>query len=207
MKIRSAAVVSLLAAGVLAPGAVAAPQKVSCNLAPDPKGDVVLTQASEATSTPDAALDLVMGDVGTNATTVTGVIRLDKLARPAPTSPGGTVYEIRLDAAGAEATHTLWAHVTGATATFGVGTIDDVTVAELAKSTGTATGVVDMAKSEIRISAPLSAIGSPKKGSKLLISDVVVKRSAANQFYGRYADSGASGTYRVGTPTCVPVGR
>ena len=84
----------------------------------------------------------------------------------------------------------LWAHLTGATASFGVGTVNDATAAQLVDSTGTATGVVDLAKNEIRISAPLSALGSPKQGSKLSFAEIVVKRSAGNQFYGRYADSG-----------------
>jgi hypothetical protein len=78
----------------------------------------------------------------------------------------------------------------------------------MVNSTGTATGVVDLAKSEIRISAPLAAIGSPKAGSLLSVSDVVVKRSAANQYYGRFADSQGGGrAYKLGTPTCVPVGK
>jgi hypothetical protein len=207
VKIRAAIAVAALGAAALATSAGAAPKK-SCNLAPDPKGDVVATQASEATKTPDAALDLVMGDVGSSKTTVTGVIRLDKLAVPASTSPGGTVYEIRVGTLSSDSDYTLWANVTSAGATFGVGTVDATTPADLVNSTGTATGVVDTAKSEIRISAPLTALGSPKLGSPLSISDVVVKRSAGNQYYGRFADSQGGGTsYKLGTPTCVPVGK
>ena len=206
MKVRSSGFVAALAIIGLATSAGAAPAK-SCNLAPDPKGDVVATQASEATVTPDPALDLVMGDVGTDKTTVTGLVRLDKLSRPAASSPAGAVYEVRLLTATGELTYTLWAHLTGATATFGVGTVNDATAAQLVDSTGTATGVVDLAKNEIRISAPLSALGSPKQGSKLSFAEIVVKRSAGNQFYGRYADSGGGKSYKVGSPTCVPVGK
>lgn len=208
MKISVTLVAATVVLAGVAGGAAAAPAKKSCGLGPDDKGDVVATQASEETKTPDAALDLVMGDVGSDKKTVTALVRVDKLARPAPTSPTGTVYEVRLLTAAGDKTYTLWAHVTGATATYGVGTVNDVTAAQLVESTGTATGVVDMAKSEIRISAPLTALGSPKIGSNLDMAEIVVKRSAGNQYYGRFADSGAGlKPYKIGSPTCVPVGK
>lgn len=202
----TAAVASCTLAGVHAEAASKA--KPICKNVIDDKGDVVLTQAAEQSKTPDPALDIVSADLGSNTKAVTAVIRLDKLARPASTSPAGTVYELRVTHAKSDLVYTLWAHVTGATATYGVGTVDGASPQpELVKSTGTATGVVDVAKSEIRITAPYSALGGAKVGVKAAIDLVVVKRSAANQYYGRYADSASGGKgFVFGAPSCVKVG-
>lgn len=208
MKIRAAlATGALLTAGLTTYAGAAAKAKPMCNNVKDDKGDVVLTQANDATKTPDAALDLVSADLGSNTKVVTAAIRLDKLARPASTSPGGTVYELRITHSKSDLTYTLWAHVTGATATYGVGTVDSSAATELATSTGTATGVIDLAGSEIRITAPYSALGGAKAGVKAGIDEVIVKRSAGNQYYGRYADNQTGGkTFVLGAPSCVKVG-
>ncbi len=208
MSVRRICLATALATVAVATSSSAAPAKKFCGLSPDDKGDVVATQAAAQSTTPDPALDIVMGDVGSDKKTVTGVLRVDKLSRPAPTSPAGTTYEVRLASAASDAVYTLWAHVTGATATYGVGTVNDATAAQLVDSTGAATGVIDMKKNEIRISAPLAAIGAPKPGASLDIAQVVVKRSAGNQYYGRFADDASGGkTYKVAAPTCVPIGK
>lgn len=201
------ALLSSAATGVAAEAATKAKPKPICKNVFDDKGDVVLTQAAPESVTPDPALDLVSADLGSNAKVVTAAIRVDKLARPASTSPGGTVYELRFTHAKSDLTYTLWAHVTGATATYGVGTVDPAATAHLVESTGTATGVVDLAKNEIRITAPYSALGGAKVGVKVGIDEVVAKRSAANQFYGRYADDATGGkSFLFGAASCVKVG-
>lgn len=210
MKIHAVLLASALLAtgvGVSAEAATKAKPKPMCKNVIDDKGDVVLTQAAPESATPDPALDLVSADLGSNSKVVTAAIRVDKLARPASTSPAGTVYELRVTHAKSDLTYVLWAHVTGATATYGVGTVDTSSSAEIAESTGTATGVVDLAKSEIRITAPYSALGGAKLGLKAGIDSVVVKRSAANQYYGRYSDDASGGkSFVFGAASCVKVG-
>lgn len=211
MKIRAVLLAStLLATGVAVTAEAAAKPKPKpiCKNVLDDKGDVVATQAAPESVTPDPALDLVSADLGSNTKVVTAAIRLDKLARPASTSPGGTVYELRFTHAKSDLVYTLWAHVTGATATYGVGTVEGANpTPETVNSTGTATGVVDLAKSEVRITAPYSALGGAKAGVKASIDNVVVKRSAANQYYGRYADNQTGGKgFVLGAASCVKVG-
>lgn len=213
MKIRSA----LVAAAVLATGTAgiadaAKPKpKVMCKNTTDATGDVVFAQASNATAYEDTALDLVSADLASNAKTVTAVIRVAKLAIPASTS-AATVYELRWSLPAGDPVFVLWANVSGSASatTYGVGTVGDPTgqaAVELATSTGTATGSIDLAKSEIHISAPLSAFDGAKSGLKASIDKVVAKRTVPGQFYGRYADDASGGkAYVLGSPSCVKVG-
>lgn len=211
MKIRAAlATGAVLAAGLTTfAGAAAKPKPVCKNLVDD-KGDVVFAQASEATAYEDEALDIVSADLGSNAKTITAAIRVVKLAVPAKTS-AATTYELRFTLPAGDPAFVLWANVpAGGPATFGVGTVGDPTgqaAADTATSTGTATGVVDLAKSEIRISAPLSAIAGAKNGLKVSLDQAVAKRTVPGQYYGRFADDGTGGKrYVLGTASCVKVG-
>lgn len=213
MKIRAALLAStLLATGLMASAEAAAkpkPKPVCKNLTDD-KGDVVFAQASNATAYEDEALDIVSADLGSNAKTITAAIRVVKLAVPAQTSLA-TTYELRFTLPAGDPVFVLWANVpAGGAPTFGVGTVGDPTgqgAVDLSTSTGTATGVVDIAHNEIRISAPLSAIAGAKNGLKVGLDQAVAKRTVPGQYYGRFADDGSGGKrYVLGTPSCVKVG-
>ena len=209
MKSRAVILTGALLAAGLAGTAEAGKAKLPCNNMTDPTGDVVFTQESNASAYEDAALDLVSADLGANKKVVTAVIRVSKLAVPTTTAPGAT-YEMRIsNPAGDE--FTLWANLAASGNTFGVGTVDDAGGAgavETSTSTGTATGVVDLAKSEIHVTAPYSAFSGFKPGMKVGIDDVIAKRGVPGQFYGRYADDGpGSKSLPLGTPTCVTPGK
>jgi len=200
----AAALLSSAATGA-ATQADAAKVKPICNNVVDAKGDVGLYGGTGAT--PDDALDIVSADLGSSAKGVTAAIRLSKLSSPAPTSPGAAVYELRFEHRKSGDVYSLWASVTGGQATFGVGTVDTSASAEMATSTGTATGVLDVAHNEIRIYAPYSALGGAKVGVKASIDDVIVKRGLPTNYYGRYADEGAATkSFLLGAPTCVKLG-
>ncbi|MDQ1689630.1 MAG: hypothetical protein QOK42_2605 [Frankiaceae bacterium] len=212
MKIRAAlATAALLATGVATYADAAAKPKPVCKNLTDDKGDVVFAQASNATAYEDEALDIVSADLGSNAKTITAAIRVAKLAVPAATS-AATTYELRFSLPAGDPVFVLWANVpaSGAAATYGVGTVGDPTgqaTVDLATSTGTATGTIDLAKSEIRISAPLSAIAGAKNGQKVGLDQAVAKRTVPGQYYGRFADDGAGGKrYVLGTLSCVKPG-
>ena len=211
MKCRAVVLTGALLAAGLASSAQAAKPKLPCKNMTDPTGDVVFAQASNATAYEDAALDLVSGDLGSDKKVITAVIRVSKLAVPASTSVG-TTYEMRISGPAGDP-FTLWANLSASGNKFGVGTIDaDPTGTgyppETATSTGTATGVVDLAKGEIRITAPYSAFSGFKPGVKVGIDTVIAKRGLPGQFYGRYADDGAgSKSLPLGTPTCVTPGK
>lgn len=200
-----AAVLVSSAATGLATQADAAKPKPICNNVVDPKGDVGLY--GDTGNTPDEALDIVSADLGSSSKGVTAAIRLSKLSSPAPTSPAAAVYELRFEHRKSGEVYTLWASITGGQATFGVGTVDTSESAEMAVSTGTATGVVDVAHNEIRIYAPYTALGGAKVGVKASIDNVIVKRGAPTNYYGRYADQGAATkTFLLGAATCVKLG-
>jgi hypothetical protein len=188
-----------------AEAATKAKPKPMCNNVTDPAGDVGLYGGTPVT--PDDALDIKSADLGSSAKGVTAAIRLVKLGPAAPTSPAAAVYELRFEHRKSGEVYSLWASVTGGQATFGVGTVDTSAQAEMATSTGTATGTIDTARNEIRIYAPYSALGGAKPGVKVSIDDVIVKRGAPTNYYGRYADEGAaSKSFTFGTPTCVKLG-
>ena len=197
------AVVASLGAGT----AAAAKPKVPCNNVTDVAGDVAAY--GDTGSTPDDALDLLSADIGANARGVTAVIRVKKLAVPAPTSPLSTVYELRLSHQKSGDTYSLYAIVSASGTTYGVGVVDETAAAlEPVTSSGSAKGTVDLAKNEIRITAPYSALGGAKKGIKASIGTVAIKRSVPTRFEGRYADStvfgGSGGKSQIlGATTCV----
>lgn len=202
----TAALLSSAATGLaVEAGAAKAKPKPTCNNVVDAAGDVGLYGGTPVT--PDDALDLRSADLAGSAKGVTVAIRVAKLASPASTSPAAAVYDFRFTHAKSDLTFALWASVTAGQVTYGVGTVDTSASAEIAESTGKATGVFDTAKNEIRIFAPYSALGGAKLGVKATIDTVVVKRGAPTHYYGRYADDASGGKgQNLGTLTCVKLG-
>lgn len=196
---------------VLAGAATAAPAKQApvCNMLEDPTNDTFVIRQQDTAGQygpQEDALDVVSADIGTNATTLTGAIRVRKLAKTIATGAGQS-YELQFRIPASENVVYVSATIRNGAETFGVGFRDATT--NTATSLGTATGVFDLAKNEVRISAPIAAFtgaGGIKKGS--LISDLFLTSSrnvvAANVF-ADVAEGAKS--YKAGAPTCVPVGK
>lgn len=196
--------------GVLATAGLAgaAPAKPACNLVQDPKGDgtgFVFTDEDYLPNDPN--LDLISGDIATDAKTVTAVIRTDALAMSDPAAPTGRAYyanffvggkqlylAVRLDAAG--------------NGTYTGGHIENTR-----QGLGAATGVIDVAKKEVRISAPLSLFASQaslKPGTKITDLNLLAQRyiGAAGPGATPSADAAEGGkTYTAGAKSCVVVGK
>ena len=201
---------SLLAAG----GALAAPKPV-CNLIVDEKGDTFLLRTQDgagAFGPREDALDIVGGDLASDGKVITGVLRVVKLAKSAPTSPSGVSFRLQFAMPNQEDSNLyMTANAVGGAESFAVG------VRNVALNTSTkladAKGVFDVAKSEVRISAPLSAFssvsGGIKPGMKLTFADLDQTSSRPSGLGPSvFADVTQSPkTYTVGTPSCVAPGK
>jgi hypothetical protein len=198
-----------LSASVLAGGAaLAAPKpKPVCNLLSDAKGDAYPTTAAPGGPS-DEALDVVTADIASDKKTLTAVIRLSKVAEQSSTSPTGYHLVFNFTAPGAENPLYLQ-YFSGNEAleqSFDFGYDDAVNGLT---SLGDADGVIDTAKNEIRISAPISGFAeqaSIKPGQKL--GDLVVQSTRDLLVLLPYADIAEGGApYTVGAPSCVIPGK
>ena len=197
--------VSLLAAG----GALAAPKPV-CNLLTDPEGDAMFLGAAPN----DRSLDLRSADVAADAKTLTGVLRLDAFSAVSPTSPLGRGYYILFNAPGAKAPLYLNVQITPDVTRYTWGTRETLPSGSgRYVRQGDATGAIDAAKNELRISVPLSAIGAVtkiKNGTKLSAitanSTSVLGTSATGGLVATVDDAESSKSYVTGTPSCVKPG-
>jgi hypothetical protein len=197
--LRTALAVTAAASVALAGGAAAAPAKVPCNVITDGTGDV---------TAPSANLDIVSADVSSDAKKLTGVIRVAKLANSDGTAPTGFAYNFRFKVAGSAVQYYLLASSEpspiGAT-TFEFGTIE---TGNALTPIGDATGKIDLAANEVRITAPTS-FGDVKikPGTKLVDLQAVTQRRFVVLLSG--ADSTVidqSKSYVAGTRTCVKPG-
>jgi hypothetical protein len=175
-----------------------------CHLLVDPSGDsgpFANTAGSAAAPLQDPSLDITGADVASDGVTVTGVIRVAKLTATSDQSKFGRQWEINFLVAGKSA---------GLVATNSP--IDGT-------SYGTAKGVFDTARNEIRMSitwAELTAGTKVPKGTKIsslsVNANAVVARPAAtggnvvSLLYGNYDDAISTSTYTVGALSCVKVG-
>lgn len=210
--------VLLAASAVLVTGAAAAsaapkkpkpaPVKPVCNLVVDDPNDTFLLRSQEgvATGPQEDALDIVSADLASDAKRITAVIRVKKLATTIATGVGQG-YELQFLNDG-ENTLYLGATITNGAQTFSVGFRDPT--ANRATSLGEASGVFDLAKNEVRISAPVSAFSAQgtgvKPGKLLSIGTITASRNlvAVNVF----ADVNEGGTtYKAGAPSCVTPGK
>jgi hypothetical protein len=218
MRIRLIAVAGIAFAVGMSTVAVAAPKaaKVApiCKLVVDPANDLVsggfINPQLSAVGRPyDPALDVVSADIANDANTLTGVIRVAKLTVGDPMAPSGRIYrlsyKIRSSGVGGE----LYAQITPTGNLF---------------YGGNGTGVVDLAKNEVRISVPISRlIGHPTFGPGEAIANLtaftdlafpVIPNGGAQQAsvgvtlysYGGDSTGPAPKPYPVGAPSCVKVG-
>jgi hypothetical protein len=199
--LRTALAVTVLGSVALAGGAVAAPTKAApvCNLITDPAGD---------TTGPSTALDIVSGDVASNGKTLTAVIRLAALAESDVSSPTGIAWGMRLTAPKSELPYYLLAtKFQGSDVEFTYGQVDGTSLVEL----GVGTGVVDVATKEVRIHAPVKALGL-KPGTTLTNLTAQGRRAIGNPNAATLytnadsSDPATAKSYTTNAPSCVKPG-
>lgn len=210
------AVAALAVPAVDATAAVKAKPKPKplCNQVVDDKGDPYVVRQEPSAKQADDALDLVSADVASNAKTMTVAIRLAKLATPPATSPVGATYQLTFNLSGDEA-ETLY-YVLVSTDPSGAGYSEFGTrqslpaVTSVSTVLGTPTAVVDVAKSQVRASFPLSLFGSGASLKKGVTKVLPVELTAGRGTHGRgvFADDAVGGkSYPLGAASCLPVGK
>lgn len=148
------AAVTALAAG--SPAFAARPPAKVCGLIRDAAGDTSSPAPDKAL---DAQLDITSADVATDKRNVTVVLRLSALTQADPANPQGRVYEF--DFTAAEKNFIVMGSLLPGGNSWSV-FISDTRFEEgqagarAATGIGTATGVVDVAAKEVRMTAPLS---------------------------------------------------
>ena len=226
MKTRAA----LLATVVLITGgagaASAAPKKVKpvCNLVVDAAGDANLGGAPGG-----AGDDITSADIASDGKTLTGVIRMAGLAANDPEWLNGRAYFAEFVAPGSQDVLFVQARAypTGVIWSYGYSGVDPTSGINTSYTLGTATGVIDVAKKEVRISAPVKgfvdgAKAKLAKGAKLTALGARVYRQGGqglvpSQEVGGtrvplsglnvLLDDASGSSYVMGTPSCVVVGK
>jgi hypothetical protein len=233
---RLALVPALALVALVAPVADAAtkPAKVAptCNTITDPAGDTFAARNQDAppAGSPqygpqEDGLDVISGDLASDGKVVTAVVRIAKLSRSISLSPTGMATGVEFAIGGSDTIVKLQAVlVTGQADRFEVTSIAGDALPNTPQTyVGEATGVVDLAKSEVRITAPASLLapfGPVAPGTKLFPSE---KQSATTgrvtpastttagapaSTRGTFADVAIGGKpVIVGAPSCVVPGK
>lgn len=196
--LRTAIAASLALSLAGAGGALAGP-KTACNLITDPAGD---------TTGPTTALDIVSGDVASNAKTFTAVIRTAALAESDLSSPTGIAWGIRFVSPRSELPlYVLATKFRSGPAEFSYGEIDGSRLMQL----GTGKGVIDVENKEVRIHVPAKGLGL-KQGVKVTDLTAQGRRATgdpnAATLYTNAdtTDAASAKPYTVGNPSCVKPG-
>jgi hypothetical protein len=203
----------VLAATVVAGGAAVAAPKAApvCNLFTDPAGDgtgFVLTDQNYLPNDPQ--LDIVSGDVASDGKSITAVLRLSALEATDTNAPTGRTYYVNFGIGDVELNLSAALDQDGA-ATYSAGFQDTASRAGL----GEVTGVLDLAKKEVRIHAPLAIFAEKlplKAGTKLEYVEGLAQRYVGNRTAGRGVTPSADATepgkaYTIGAPSCVVPGK
>lgn len=215
------AVAGALTAIAVGSGAASALTKVAptCNLVEDPKDDTFALRYQEtvrdlggpaAYGPGEPALDIVSADVAADAKTLTAVLRVNKLAKAAQTAPGGLSFRVQFSSPTEEDENMyLSASTTGTTDTFTAGT--RAITANLSTKLADATGVFDLAKSEVRISVPLATFAAAGVKAGTILSFAGLDQTSARLTptgSSSFADVARSEkVYKVGAPSCVVPGK
>ena len=194
--------VVVLAIALTSVSAVAATKKKKPAPKPKPKPvcNLVVDPATDGPPTGDASLNIVSADVATNATTITAVIRVQKLSDPDLMAPQGRFYELQFTGTSQQIGVPIYAMLSPAGNTF---------------EGGAGTGVVDVAKNEIRISVPLShwtgagsVVPGPPFHDFIVYADISNGAEPIPTTFTTLGDTATSkATYQPGTPSCVAVGK
>lgn len=229
MQARLALVPVAALVALTAPVAVAATRLApSCNTITDAKGDTFAARSQDQQGVygpQEDGLDITSADLASDGKVVTAVVRIAALSRAIPLSPTGITTGIEFAIGASDSLVRLQAVlVTGQPDRFEVTAIaGDALPNTPATYVGEATGVVDLAKKEVRISAPaalLAPYGPVKLGAKLFPGPnqsataaraVPPLTSTAGQpatTRGPFADVAIGGKpVVVGAPSCVVPGK
>ena len=224
MKTRALLLSTCLLLAGYAGTATAASAKPVCNLVSDPSGDANLSGVPGG-----AGDDIVSADIATDAKTLTGVVRMAGLAANDPEWLNGRAYFAEFTAPGSADVLFVQARAypTGTIWSYGYSGVDPTSGINTSYTLGPATGVIDEAKKEVRISAPLKGFidGAKAKigpGTKLKGLGARVYRQGGqglgpSQEVGGtrvplsglnvLLDDAVGGTYVMGTRSCVVVGK
>jgi hypothetical protein len=187
-----------------------------CNLVVDEKGD----DGNEVFRHSDS-LDIVGADIASDAKSVTAVIRVAKyLATDSNAAPTGRAWSMEFSVPDAETPLWLGVQVTPTGTLFRHGWVDGT----IRRNLGPAEGVIDEAKGELRVTAPVGIWAEtgpkgtvPTKGGTVKAGSKVTGLAAASyNFIGAAAAGGSlqpgdtaegSKSYTAGAPSCVAVGK
>ena len=206
---------------VAAGGALAAPKPV-CNLINDAKDDTFLVRSQDSAGAfgpQEDALDIVSGDLASDGKVLTAVLRVKKMALTAGTSPNGLSFRVQFTHSGLdEDTNLFLSGRAGSGAqVFTAGT--RAITANVSTKIADVKGVFDVAKSEVRIHAPLDVFkgvgGGIKPGTKISFGELdqtasrfVAVNPASGADQAVFADVTRSvNSYTVGAPSCVVPGK
>lgn len=213
ISLRPALAVTVLVVASFGVATSNAAAKPVCNLVEDAKGDTFLVRSQDTAGAygPDEpAVDIVSADLASDKTNITAVIRVAKLAKTSGTAPTGLTFRLQFASASEQDENMyLSASTTGSTDTFVAGT--RAITANLSTKIADATGVFDLAKSEVRITVPLKVFAAQglKPGAVLSLTglDQTASRLLPNGG-GVFADVARSEkSYTAGTPSCVVPGK
>jgi hypothetical protein len=227
VKLRAALlVVALLPLGAATTAHAVTKPKVKpvCQVIKDASGDAAYNGAVPG----DGNDDVVSGDIASDGKTLTGVIRLAALAQPDPMAPFGQGFFVRFTPKGTDKVLFVSARTypQGTSFVYGYAAPDPTSGINTSYTLGTAKGVVDTAKKEVRISAPVAAFNSGAqvklvKGLKLLSPTadtwrLVGQGVVPSQEVGGTRvplgglllpfDDASGPAYVMGTPSCVKLG-
>ena len=209
MRLVRTAAAAAVGLSLVVAGTSGAATKPVCNLITDATGDASATTAASVPGTSDGALDVLSADLAADKKVLTAVIRVSKLAESAATAPNGYSAVFTFSAPSAPDVPLYMRYFSGSDlldSSFEFG-YDDATNG--LTPLGDAAGVLDTAKNEIRISAPLSGFSEKavlKQNDKLGTFDVAMSRDLVALLV--YADRATSGaTYSVGAKSCVTPGK
>ena len=229
MQARLALVPVLALVALTAPVASAATKTApSCNTITDPKGDTFAVRSQDgagAYGPQEDGLDITSADLASDGKVVTAVVRIAKLSRTIALSPTGMTTGVEFIIGGSDQVVRLQAVLVS-------GQADRFEVTEIASDAvpntpstyvGEAKGVVDLAKNEVRITAPaalLAPYGDLKPGTPLFPNDaqsattsravppITTTPGQPATTRGPFADVAAGGkAIKVGAPSCVVPGK
>jgi hypothetical protein len=204
------AVVALSLVGAGAASAATKPKPV-CNLVTDAQGDAngfVVTDTGLPVPPSDDYLDIVSADIASDAKTVTAALRLKAVGADSM-APTGSTYYFNFTISGTQVFLTAKTDGTAWTYSFGDFTGD----AGGRNTLGDATGVIDAAKKEIRITASTKAWPDAIKTGKTKLAGF---NALAQRFIGTDLTGGATPTadeassskaYLAGASSCVRPGK
>jgi hypothetical protein len=201
IRLRPILAVAACAALAAATGVATAAPKPVCNVVTDPKGDAAIVTQQDG-------LDVVSGDIASNAKTITAVIRLGGAPGGGnPQAIGGTRYYFEFTPTGATRAQYLYASVPFlGEPTFHTG---EITVETGRSSFSTdPTPVTGSIKGNlITISAPMAAFSraslKPKKKLGTLTVETFALASAGGRGLLIAVDEALGKTYVAGTPSCL----